>query len=167
MFSTLGQQPDASGNTDRPLWIQFCSNDPEDLVNAATYVQSYCDYIDLNLGCPQRIARKGNYGAFLMDQIPLVERMVSEAAKRLETPISVKIRVFEDVRETIRYAKRLEAAGAYLVCVHGRTKEQKHIGSHPADWEQIRAVREALQVVFFYIYVRLKSMVGSKSMADS
>lgn len=38
---------------------QFCANDPEVFVQAALLAQNYCDAIDLNLGCPQMIAKRG------------------------------------------------------------------------------------------------------------
>lgn len=40
-----------------------------------------CDGIDLNLGCPQRIARRGKYGAYLMDDLPLIEALVTKLAQ--------------------------------------------------------------------------------------
>jgi hypothetical protein len=87
--------------------------------------QDDCDYVDLNLGCPQRIAKKGFYGAYLMDDLDLVARMVARAAAALRVPVSCKIRLFPDLQQTIAYARILEASGCSLLGVHGRTREMK------------------------------------------
>ena len=131
---------------DRPLLAQFCANDPETLLAAARHVEPYVDGVDINLGCPQRIARKGRYGSFLMNDIPLVESLVKILAHNLSVPVTVKIRRFPDLQETIDYAARLEKAGASLVAVHGRTREEKRAKSSAACWETIAAVKKALHV---------------------
>lgn len=68
----------------RPLFAQFCCNDAKVLLSAARYVEDTCDAVDLNFGCPQRIAKKGRYGAFLMDDLDHVEAMVTEIATGLK-----------------------------------------------------------------------------------
>lgn len=45
--------------------LQFCANKPETFLAACRLVEGVCDGVDLNLGCPQMVAKKGRYGAYL------------------------------------------------------------------------------------------------------
>ncbi|KAJ0964238.1 hypothetical protein J5N97_029360 [Dioscorea zingiberensis] len=79
---------------DQSLFVQFCANDPEVLLEAARFVEPCCDYVDINLGCSQRIARRGNYGAFLMDNLPLIKSLVEKLASNLHVLFPVKYGFF-------------------------------------------------------------------------
>ncbi|CAA3019359.1 tRNA-dihydrouridine(16 17) synthase [NAD(P)(+)]-like, partial [Olea europaea subsp. europaea] len=35
---------------DRPLFVQFCMNDPDVLLEATQRVEPYCDYVDISFG---------------------------------------------------------------------------------------------------------------------
>ncbi|GLH00929.1 tRNA-dihydrouridine(16/17) synthase [NAD(P)(+)]-like [Gryllus bimaculatus] len=57
---------------ERDRVLQFCGNDSQTLLEAALLAEPHCDAVDLNLGCPQAIARRGRYGAFLQDDWDLL-----------------------------------------------------------------------------------------------
>ena len=88
--------------SDRPVLCQFASHDPEVLVKVVKEVQRECDGVDLNLGCPQGIARRGRYGSWLQDEWQLIYDMVSSVAQQCSVPITVKIRVFDDHDRTLQ-----------------------------------------------------------------
>ena len=135
---------DGNPKFDRPLFVQFCANDPEHLLNAAKHVAPYCDAVDLNLGCPQGIARKGHYGAFLQEDQELVFKLINTLHKELDIPVTAKIRVLETKEQTLEYAQNVLRAGASILTVHGRRREQKGHLTGLADWSFIRYLRENL-----------------------
>ncbi|KAI2630510.1 dihydrouridine synthase [Xylaria nigripes] len=135
---------DGHPKIDRPLFVQFCANDPQHLLSAAKMVVPYCDAVDLNLGCPQGIARKGHYGAFLQEDQTLIYNLVNILHRNLPIPVTAKIRILDTKEETLAYAKNVLSAGASILTVHGRRREQKGHLTGLADWEYIRYLRENL-----------------------
>eukprot|EP00759_Apiculatamorpha_spiralis_P006607 PhF_6_TR13887/c0_g1_i1/m.22305/K05542/DUS1; tRNA-dihydrouridine synthase 1 len=129
---------------DRPLFVQFCANDPDVLLSAAKHVEATCDAVDINLGCPQGIARKGHYGSFLMEDWELIHTLIHTLAVELTVPVTAKMRIFPDLEVTLAYAKMLADAGAWVIACHGRTRDMKGGQTGLADWKVIRAVRDSL-----------------------
>ena len=129
---------------DRPLFVQFCANNPDELLEAARYVEPFCDAIDLNLGCPQGIAKRGNYGAFLQEDWGLIYNLINKLHLNLAVPVTAKMRILESKERTLEYAQMILSAGASLITVHGRQRDQKGHKTGLADWSVLRYLREML-----------------------
>ena len=127
---------------DYPSIAQICGHDPDDMVRTAALLEAEgrCVAVDVNLGCPQKVAKRGAYGAFLAEQPELVKTIVERLVKETHIPITCKIRVLEDDEATIAFAKMLEDAGCSLLTVHGRTKTQTNPKTTTADWSRIARV---------------------------
>lgn len=67
--------------------------------------------MDLNLGCPQGIAKKGNYGAYLLEDQDTVLEIVRTLSAGLDIPLTVKVRLLPDREASIEYAKQIIQAG--------------------------------------------------------
>lgn len=81
-----------------------------------------------------------------MENLPLVKSLVEKLASNLNVPVSCKIRIFPNLQDTINYAKMLEDAGCALLAVHGRTRDEKDGKKFRANWNAIKAVRDAVRI---------------------
>lgn len=135
---------DGNPSFDRPLFVQFCANDPDEFLESARYVAPFCDAVDLNLGCPQQIARSGRYGAFLQEHQDLIYSLINKLHTELSVPVTAKIRILETKEKTLEYAKKVLDAGASILTVHGRQREAKGHKTGLADWTVVRYLRDNL-----------------------
>jgi tRNA-dihydrouridine synthase 1 len=145
---------------DRPLIAQLCGSDPDAMLEAARLVEPYVDGIDINCGCPQGIARRGDYGAFLLEQEEKLLKLVKHMVAHLRIPLSVKVRLlpdpetnphrlndpsyegFDTPAASLELYGKLVNAGVHLLTIHGRTRKQKQDLTGHADWETIRRAVE-------------------------
>ena len=139
-----------------PMAVQLFGAEPEFMARAAALLESgeyrgACgevppSVIDVNMGCPMhKIVGNGEGSALMKDPVRAAE-IVRAMTAAVALPITVKIRAGWDADSinAVEMAKRLEDAGASMICVHGRTREQMYAGH--ADWEIIRAVKGAVKI---------------------
>ena len=134
-----------SSPLDRPLGVQLLGRDPDAFLRALDVLADCAyDVLDVNAACPvHKVTRKGE-GAALLKSPETLSRIVSALVEHSPVPVTVKIRAGWDSRSinAPEIAKRVEAAGASAVCVHGRTRNQAYRGS--ADASVIGAVKKAV-----------------------
>ena len=100
-------------------------------MKAGKLIENKVQALDVNLGCPQQIAKRGNYGSFLLENEDLVVKIASYLSKNLKCAVTCKIRLFPDLNRTMTLVKRLEETGIKVLTVHGRTKEEVDNGNKP------------------------------------
>ncbi|QLG09523.1 tRNA-dihydrouridine synthase family protein [Deinococcus sp. D7000] len=125
--------------------VQLFGAEPELLADAVARAEAWFApaAIDLNMGCPvPKIRGKG--GACLL-QTPEVAYTLLQAMRAATTlDVSAKIRLGWDTDRSVEVAQGLEAAGASLITVHGRTSRQRYTGE--ADWDAIARVAASVAV---------------------
>lgn len=132
---------------ERPISIQLFDCRPDFLAEAAQKaVDEGADTIDINMGCPvNKITRKGG-GSSLLRQPDVAAEIVRVVAAAVDVPVTVKTRIGwsdQDIN-AVEFAQRLEAAGAQMLTLHGRTRAQGYNGA--ARWDWIARVKAALTI---------------------
>ena len=127
---------------------QIFGNDPSVMAEGAALAleASGADFIDINMGCPMpKIVNNGD-GSALMKDPEKAARIVEAVCGAVDVPVTVKMRKGWDKGSCNApvLAAMLEQAGAAAIAVHGRTKTMLYSGL--ADWDSIRAVREAVRI---------------------
>ena len=132
---------------ERPVSLQLFGSEPELMGFIARQIEEQpFDILDINMGCPARkIVSKGD-GSALMRDPDLAAVIVRAVKAAVAHPVTVKFRRgWAEGDETApAFARRMEAAGADAVAVHGRFAEQLYRGA--ADWDVIARVREVVGV---------------------
>ena len=132
---------------EHPVGAQLFGSDPKILSEMAKQVeQSDVDFIDINMGCPAPKITKNGEGSALMKNPQLIGEIVYAVSKALTKPLTVKIRkgFDENCVNAVEVAKIIEQAGASVLALHGRTREQFYSGE--ADWDIIRDVKQNISI---------------------
>ena len=74
----------------------------------------------------------------MLESPELIQDMIRQTRSHTNLPVSIKIRLKPELRDTIELVRRAESAGAAWITVHGRTKFQKP--SDPPNPAQVKMV---------------------------
>jgi tRNA-dihydrouridine synthase B len=132
---------------ERPVSIQIFGGDPDHMADAARVVERLgADVVDINMGCPVPKIAKNSAGCSLMREPEQAAAIVAAMVRAVRIPVTVKMRAGWNEHEinAPELAKRVEAAGASAVAVHGRTAAQQYHGH--ADWDLIARVAGAVSI---------------------
>lgn len=90
-----------------PLIIQIFGKDPAMFAEAAKIIEGYgITGIDINMGCPAKKVVKSGHGSSLMINRDTAFSIVSEMAKAVKIPVSVKTRLgWEDSGLLVDFVK--------------------------------------------------------------
>lgn len=133
---------------ERPMALQLFGEDEEFMGKAAYKLMEFSpDIIDINMGCPVPKVVGNGSGSALMRDIKRAEKIAEAVVKNAGCPVTAKIRAGWDSESinAVEMAKMLEQTGVSAIAVHGRTRNQFYSGR--ADWEVIRAVKNAVKCV--------------------
>lgn len=129
------------------LCYQLSGNCANTLRTAAQIVTDLgADIIDLNCGCPKPKIRKKQCGSYLLNQPDHIGELIMAMKSATTAPITVKIRVDGDSRETqhLAVAKAAAQAGADALIVHGRHWTEDY--QTPCHLDQIKEITSSVTI---------------------
>ena len=130
-----------------PHMVQLAGCEAEWMARGAKIAyEAGADIIDINFGCPAKRVTNGYAGSALMRVPDHAVTLIDAVVAATPLPVTVKMRLGWD-DESLNapdMARRAVNAGAQMITVHGRTRQQFYKGF--ARWELVRAVVDAVDV---------------------
>lgn len=119
--------------------VQICGGWPDTLLRGAQLINETLDvdFVDLNCGCPIDLIYNKGEGCGLMRKTNKLCKVVMGMSQMLDVPFTVKMRtgIYADKSIAHELIPKLRDAGASLITLHGRSREQRY--TRLADWEYI------------------------------
>ena len=127
-----------------PRVVQIAGFDPEMMAEAARRnVDAGAEIIDINMGCPAKKVCNRLSGSALMQDEPLVARILHTVARAVTVPVTLKTRTGwnRDNKNGARIAKIAEDCGIAALAIHGRTRADMYQGNaEHATAAEIKAI---------------------------
>ncbi|MDZ7661008.1 tRNA dihydrouridine synthase DusB [Thiohalophilus sp.] len=130
-----------------PKSVQIAGADPQMMAEAARHnVDQGAQIIDINMGCPAKKVCNVMAGSALLQDEPLVERIVKAVVDAVDVPVTLKIRTGWDSehRNAPLIARIAEEAGIQALAIHGRTRADQYHGE--AEYDTIAEVKSRIGI---------------------
>ena len=130
-----------------PVSVQIAGADPAMMAEAARFnVDHGAQIIDINMGCPAKKVCNLMAGSALMQDEPLVGRILEAVVRAVDVPVTLKIRTGWDPqhRNALVIARLAEQCGIQALAVHGRTRACGYRGE--AEHDTTRAIKAAVSI---------------------
>ncbi len=130
-----------------PISVQIAGADPAMMAEAARYnVAQGAQIIDINMGCPAKKICNVMAGSALLQDQPLVGRILDAVVGAVDVPVTLKIRTGWDTqhKNALAVARIAESAGIQVLAIHGRTRACAYAGH--AEYDTIAAVKASVRI---------------------
>jgi len=140
------RRADHRGETE-PKSVQIAGADPAMMADAARHnVDNGAQIIDINMGCPAKKVCNVMAGSALLQDEPLVGRILDAVVGAVDVPVTLKIRTGWDTahRNGVTVARIAESAGVQALAVHGRTRACAYKGD--AEYDTIGDIKASVSI---------------------
>jgi len=130
-----------------PRSIQILGAEPELMARCASLCAELgAEIIDINMGCPAKKVCKKAAGSALLQNINLVNEILTAAVKAVDIPVTLKYRTGWDPehKNAVTIAKVAESCGIAALTLHGRTRACSY--REKAEYETIAEVVAAVKL---------------------
>jgi len=161
---------------EHPVGLQLGGSDPEALAEAANIGETFgYDEINLNVGCPSKKVKSGNFGVFLMKDTELLCSCIKAMKKNTTIPLTIKCRIGVDQFEGEDYLKsfieKIAEAGISLFIIHARkaisgldTKRNRSIP--PLDYDLVYKIKNAFPELKIIVNGGIEDMGNVKMLLE-
>ena len=134
-------------HSESPLFYQIFLNEPSVITPALKKLELLgADGIDINLGCPAPRMVKSGAGYALTKNHETVKKIISLVKRNTQLPLSVKIRLGDELNESryLELCRIIEGEGADCLTVHARLNNEKFC--RKPRWEWIAKAKNSIQI---------------------
>ena len=130
-----------------PKAVQIAGADPVMLADCARHnVERGAQIIDINMGCPVKKVCNSWCGSALLQDEPLVARILAAVVGAVDVPVTLKFRTGwnRTNKNALTIARMAEDSGIAMLTLHGRTRADGYSGQ--AEYDTIAAVKAAVSI---------------------